>query len=749
MSSPPTTGASTAWDRATGRARYTADLAANDTVVAGLARSPHPHARVSAVDSRAALSVPGVLAVLTAADFEGVVLGHQLADEPVLSSVARYVGDGVAAVAATDLGSLVRGIEALEVDYEVLPHACSVGAALALSTPLHESCPDNVAWRFSADRGDWDDATSRVALWAEGTFETEAVPHAYLEPRASLARVAGDRLELVTGTHFPAVLAEQYRHIVERWGAELEVVTPDIGGSFGAKWEHPTHLVCLAFAHRLGRDVAMVFSRRDDMIGGRTRLAMRIHMRLGATAEGELIAKETTLWADNGAYSAHGPSVTMAAAIRMDNLYRFSAVKARAQLVYTNNMPSECFRGFGNPQSAFAQEQLIDELARRLGLDPVELRRSNATRAGDTTVHGWQVGSCGFDDCLDAIATRVDEHRRRNPPPADGRYRVGYGIAAGVHGISNRGYDRRFDRAAVTLAVEPDGTIRVGSGEVELGCGTVEVLIVIVARELAVDRRSVRVVLGDTASGPYGLGSFASRTTFFAGRAAMDACERFVVACGGLTSELGLAADASVAEVVDLAVRRHRTADLEVTGSYEPTTVAVPDDSGYGNISPAYTFGVHGCRVRIDVLTGKVSVEQYWAAHDAGTIVNPNGAVGQVIGGVMQGLGFALAEAVAVGDDGQLLNPGYLDDRVATFPDAVPVDVVFAPTFEKSGPAGAKTIAEPPINPVAGCVANAINDALGVRQYRLPMTPERVWRALHGEEPPTRRGRSDLASSAD
>ena len=722
--------AASAQDRATGGARYTADLVSEGAVVAGMARSPHPHARVVRVDATETLRIPGVLAVLTPDDFQGVAIGHHHADEPVLSPVARYVGDGVAAVAALDNASMIRGIEALKVDYQLLPHACTVDDALSIDTALHASCPDNVAHRFSAERGDWDAASSRVSMWAEGTFQTEAVAHAYLEPRASLVRAAGDHLELVTGTHFPTVLVEQYRHIVERWGAKLEIITPDIGGSFGAKWEHPTHLVCLAFAHRLGRDVAMVMHRRDDMIAGRTRLAMRLRVRLGATADGELVAKETTLFADNGAYSAHGPSVMMAAAIRMDNLYRFSAVKASGELVYTNNMPSECFRGFGSPQSAFAQEQLIDELARRLGRDPVELRRLNAVQAGDTTMHGWQIGSCGFDDCLDVVRTRIDEHRQHASPSVDERYRIGYGVAAGAHGISNRGYDRRFDRALVALSVVPDGTIRIGSGEVELGCGTVDMLVTTVARELDIERNRLRVVLGDTESVPYGLGSFASRTTFFAGRAAMDACEQFAVACGRLGRELGLGANASISDVVDHAVRQDRGDELAVTGSYEPTGVSVPDDSGYANISPAYTFAAHGCCVRIDVLTGKVSVEQYWAAHDAGAILSRNGAEGQVIGGVSQGLGFALTEAVSVNDQGHLLNPGYLDNRVATFPDAVPVDVVFVGTYEEAGPAGAKTIAEPPIIPVAACVANAIHDALGVRLRQLPMTSERVWRAL-------------------
>ena len=722
--------APTLLDRIGGQAQYAADLLSEDDVVAGMARSPYPHARVDHIDASASLRVPGVLAVLTAADFDEVRLGHQRADEPVLTSVARYVGDGVAAVAATDANALVRGIEALKIDYTLLPHASTMDAALAAIAPIHEVCIDNIASRFAAERGDWDAVARNVAVWVEGTFESEAVPHAYLEPRATLVRKAGNCLELVTGSHFPTVMAEQYRPIVESWGSDFEIVTPATGGSFGAKWEHPSHLVCLMFAHRLNRNVGMVFTRREDMIAGRTRLAMRIHMRLGATANGELLAKETTLLADNGAYSAHGPRVTNAAAIRMDNLYRYSAIRADARLVYSNNLPSECFRGFGSPQSAFAQEQLIDALARRLNKDPVALRRANTVKPGATTIHGWRIGSCGIDDCLDTISKRLQEHRRNAQTATQPRYRTGYGVAACIHGISNRGYDRRFDKAMVTLAVEADGKIRIGCGDVEIGCGTMDVLKVIVARELGIDDDRLRVVLGDTATAPYGLGSFASRTTFFDGRAAIDASRRFITACNGLALQLGAGREISTADTIDLALAQGRGPELAVTGVFEPTGVSVPDESGFGNISPAYTFGAHGCCVRVDLLTGKVVVEQYWAAHDAGEILNPVGAVGQVVGGVMQGLGFALAEVVAVDADGQMLNPGYLDDRVATFPDRVPVDVEFAAVYEDAGPAGAKTIAEPPIIPVAACVANAIRDAIGIRQYRLPMTPERVWRSI-------------------
>lgn len=733
MNAPIKKAAATVMDKATGRSRYTADLIPPGTAVAAIARSPHAHARVKRIETGKALQVPGVLGVLTPDDFAGQAMNSKHPDQPVLTDHPRYYGDGIAAVAATDQGSLRKGIEALEFDFEILPLAVTMDEALAMDLPLHDECPGNVAYEFAAAPGDWEATCADVAHWVEGTFETQAVPHAALEPRAVLARIEGNRLELVTGTHAPAVVVDTYRELMGDWGAELEIVTPEIGGSFGARWEHPAHIVCLKFAHTLGRNIALVMPRREDMIDGRTRLPMRLHVRLGAAADGTFLAKEAEVLSDNGAYTMHGKPVTMAASIRGDNAYRFKAVKAQSKLVYTNNMPSECFRGFGIPQSSFALEQLVDELARKLERDPIDLRRQNATRSKDTTIHGWEVGSCQFDECLITVEERITAHRESAGDATDPRYKTGYGVAAIMHCISNRGYDPRFDKAHVSLAAKTDGSLYIYSGEVEIGAGTVAILSSIVSKELGLDESMLNVVLGDTADGPYGLGSFASRTSFVAGQAAIDACTRFKSACKGLAVEYDLDGNDSVAQILDQARQKGWNENLEVIGTYEADGVVVPDEEGYGNISPAYSFSAHGCCVQVDTLTGKVTVQQYWAAHDSGAILNPPGAVGQVIGGITQGLGFALSEEAVVNDKGVLQNPGYLDDRVATFPDAVPIDVILMPCDEPAGPHGAKTIGEQPIIPVAGCVANAVYDAIGVRQYKLPMKPERVWQTLQDQ----------------
>ncbi len=719
-------------DRALGRARYAADLVPSGAAVVEMVRSPHPHARVLEINATDTLAVPGVVGVLTPDDLAGLTIGRLISDEPVLSSTARYVGDGVAAVAAEDHASLLAGIAALEIVYEPLAHASNTNESRTLGYDIHDGSPGNIASRFISERGDWEAVADRVVEWAEGTFETAPVPHAYLEPRATFVRVTDSCLELVTGTHFPTALQEDYQRIVKPWGIELRVVNPEIGGSFGAKWEHPTHLVCLAFAHRLGRDVAMVTPRRDDMTAGRGRQGMRITMAIGADADGCLIAKKSFVESDNGAYSCHGPSVAIAAAIRTDSIYRYEAVRASSELIYTNTMPSDSFRGFGLPQGVFAQEQLVDELAIRLGLSAAEIRRRNVVATGDTTMHGWKIASSGIQGCIDEVEARIDTHRNDSGGKADPgeRHQVGYGFAACIHGISSRAYDARFDRDEVKLVPGTDGSITIMSGEVEIGCGTNETLRTIVSEELDVPGESLHVVLGDTDKGPYGLGNFASRTTLVSGRAAIEACRQLRHRCADMAADLGLTTDEDMTVVITAAAKAGRTDDLAVIGRFEPDGVVIPDSSGFGNVSAAYNFAAHGCCVSVDTWTGKVTVKQYWAAHDPGRIFNPSGARGQVIGGVTQGLGMALTEELALDADGRVLNPGFLDDRVATFPDAVPIEVIFVDVDDPAGPMGAKTIAEPPLIPVPACVANAIHDAVGVRSRRTPMTSERTWRLL-------------------
>lgn len=726
--------ASSLRDKMRGQAQYAGDLIGRGVAVAGIVRSPLPHARVLSVDPSRALATPGVLGVLTGADFIGIRLGSEIGDERVLvDDRARYVGDHVAAVAAEDTDSLRLALAAVDVTYEPLPAAVTPDAALALGSPIHEEHPDNVAYSVEAVRGDWDREVAQVALWAEGDFDIRPVHHAYMEPHAVLARFEPGLVTLYAATHSPSKIREEYEPWVERGEERLEIRTPAFGGAFGAKYEHPIHLICAEFARRLRRDVGLVLSRREDFLAARPRMDMRLRVRIGADSEGHLIAKSADVLANNGAFSGHGPSLLLAATTRMDNLYRYRAIRSQGRLVYTNTAPTECYRGFGDPEAAFAQEQLIDELARRLGLDPFEMRRRNAVGDGETTVHGWRVTSTGFAQCLDAVQVGIARERQKpaDPPEVageEGRYRVGYGVAPGMHVTSNRGRAGK-DFAAVTIRVDVLGTVVLLSSEVDVGTGAGRVLARIAAGILGIEAGDIKVVLGDTELGPFGLGSYASRTTYFAGNACIAAAHGLERLASRLREELGIR-EAGLHPLATELERLGRLEELAVTGEFVPEDVAVPDESGFGNRSPAYTFGVHGCKVRVDTWTGQTKVLRYWAAHDAGTVLDLPGANGQVIGGIMQGLGHALSEESVLGSDGHVLNAGFLDYRIPTCLDSVPVEITFSDTYDPGGPLGAKSLAEPPIIPVAACVANAIRDATGVRLDRLPMLPETVLSAL-------------------
>lgn len=760
--------AASASDKARGSARYTRDLFGQEGVVAGVVESPHAHALIESLDTSAARSVPGVLAVLTGADFGDFRLGREIADQPVLApGTVRYVGEPVAAVAATSAEALSRGLAAIEVGYRPLPAAVTWPEALSGNVLIHAGAPGNVARTYRFEHGD-PAAIGDVEITVEDTFRVAPVQHAYMEPYAVWCHFdeRAGAVELHAATHSPFHVIDEYLGWFERFPERLILRTPTIGGAFGAKYEHPLHLICAEFSRRLRRDIGLVLPRMSDFRIANSRADTELRVRIGATRDGRLVSKQTSVVMDNGAYSLHGPSVLLAALQRSDNLYRYRHTAGVGRLVYTNTPPTQCYRGFGDPEGAFAQEQLLDELASRLDLSPAELRRRNATGPGDTTVHGWQIGSCQFTDCLDAVDEAVEKDRDRHlasrggqlsaapgerddgGPPGllldvelDGitsseRYATGWGIAGSMHVVSNR-QGEAPDEARVRLQCTPGGLV-IWSGEVDVGCGTPRVLAGLAARALGVPEADVRVVLGDSAACPPGDGSYASRTVFFAGDALLDACRQLEERRRSLAGDLGIGEQEPPGwqALAEAAARRGRSAELDVTGHYVSARSEPYGPTGDGNRSPAYSFAVHGCRVRVDRWTGAVEVQRYWTMHDVGQVLLRPGAEGQVRGGVTQGLGHALTERVVRGTDGRMLNDGFLDYRLPTSRDVVPIEVGFTAGSDGDGPFGAKAVAELPMIPVAACVANAVRDATGARVATMPLEPEVVRAALMARRGP-------------
>jgi CO/xanthine dehydrogenase Mo-binding subunit len=449
---------------------------------------------------------------------------------------------------------------------------------------------------------------------------------------------------------------------------------------------------------------------------------------------------------DNGAYSLSAPHIlTCMVVSRPDSLYRYKNVKNQGYLVYTNKIPSNAFRGFGNPQVAFAVESQLDVIAEKLGIDPVELRLKNATQQGDITAHGWQIRSCGLNDCINNSARQIDWSAKKS----EKRTRRGIGIACTCHPSGNRaGFD--FAGSSALVRVDEDGRINVSSGEIDIGQGSQTIFAHIAAEVLGVPLKDVTVSQFDSDTSPYAIGTKASRVTHLGGKAvqvaAMDAKRQLLEIAG---KKLEVKVDdleimnarvfvrsspekaMTIPETVKSGLYSRGGALIVGKGVYDPNTV-MTDATGYGDMSSAYEFGAHTAEVEVDIDTGQIKVLNYVAAHDSGAL-NTTLAEGQVQGGVAQGIGYVLTEEL-VHKDGKIINDTFTDYKILTAPDVPPIESIFVESNDPNGPFGAKGLGEPVIIPVAPAIANAIYDAVGVRIKELPITSEKILKALREKE---------------
>ena len=755
-----------AWEKSSGGGRYASDVSIPGMLWAKVLRSPLPHARVLSIDASRAKSLKGVRAVLTAADCPDVKWGHMIHDETVLAvDKVRFAGDEVAAVAATDPDAAEEALEGINVEYEPLPAVGTTGEALAEGAPLlHEEGPGNIAMRGDMERGKFDPAYERAAHKVEATFETSAAHQCYMEPMGAVADFTPNgRLTLHVGIQDPWIARRHYAEILGMKASDIRMVHSFVGGGFGSKKMVRLHLIAALLSKKAGRPVRLDNTRTDEFLTTHPRVPMTIHLRLAADSEGRLVAKSSDVIADNGAYSNEAPAITGIASYRMDNLYRIPNVKNQYRLVYTNKLPTGGYRGFGNPQGAFALESGVDILAEELGMDPAALRMKNFVRPGDVTMHGFRIGSAEIRECVEKAKSETDWDRKRardyEPPAASPHgkgVRRGVGMACCIHGSGFRGAYEGFDGGAAVVQVDEEGRAFLLTGETDIGQGARTVLAQITAEELGVGLEDVRVSGVDTDVTPACLGAYASRVTTVGGhavaRAARDAREKI----------LAFAAERLECRPEDLETGDGR---IRVEGAPErgmgfsdaardmvtaaggkpiigegafvtPPEVVIPDASRYGHATLAYAFAAHVAEVAVDIETGRVVIERVTAVHDSGRIINPLTAEGQVEGGVVQGLGWAVSEEM-VFDGGQVMNPNFYDYRIPTIVDAPDVRVRFIENAEASrhgleGPYGAKGLGEPALVPTAAAVANAVAHALGARIRSLPITPEKVVEALGG-----------------
>lgn len=735
-------------EKATGAAQFVTDLSLPGMLYAKILRSPYPHARILSIDTSRAKQVPGVRAVITFEDTPQIKFGTLVDDWYILAKdKVRFIGEEVAAVAAVDEDAAKEAIELIKVEYEELPAVFTPEEALMPGAPvINEEKPDNLVTHFQVERGDVDKAFREADYVIGDTFYTNQVYQAYMETFACVAQVEGNgRYNLWLPTQVPSKTRLTYAKALGVPTRDIRVIKPHVGGAFGAKMEYDSHLIAAVLARKTGRPVKVVNTREEDFIAGNPRVPMKFDIKVAVKKDGTLLAKDVKLWAGNGGRTVYGPPIMSTACYRIDSLYKIPNVRADGRLAYTNTVPTGCFRGFGNAQSSFALECLLDIVADEIGMDPVELRIKNAYKDGEYSPHGWFISTSGLAQTLKQCSIDSGWKEKR---AAYKKTRRGIGVASTNHVSGNRGFFQPFDGSSALLRVGEDGQAVLIQGESEIGQGQNTVYAMMAAEAAGLRYEDVSVAQVDTLTGPFGLGSFATRGTTLGGHAAIKAgqdvknkllahaAKMFDLPAEELDIRQGVVFqkgdNKKMADVADVArnyMFSHGGCPATGEGVYIPDTQLPDPKTKMGNISPVYCFGTHIAEVEVDVETGLVKVINYWASHDVGKVLNPVALEGQVEGGVVQGIGWALMEDM-VTVNGKLLNPTFLDYRVPGSRDVPDIHVSFVETNDPRGPFGAKGIGEPALNPVAAAVANAIYDAIGIRFKELPITPEKIIKAL-------------------
>ena len=753
--SPPRLDAA---DKATGRARYADDIRLPGMLHAAIHTSQQAHARIVACRTDAALALPGVHAIVTGADIAGTRWGGIVKDETMLArDKVRYVGEPIAAVAAIDAATAIRAAAAIEVDYEPLRCVLSPDAALARDAPLvhagfatYVKTVDggghgNIVFETDVAEGDVDHAFAQCDAIVEGTFETQAQHHVYLETNGCVADVdASGRITLYASCQ--SVHHAQQR-VAEELGepmARIRVIATRVGGAFGGKHASNLHSIAAWLARAARRPVKLVLSRMQDFEVQRSRHPARIWMKTGARHDGTILARDVHMTLDGGAYADESPAVLAFALLMSRGPYRIPNVRAHGAVVYTNKLRAGSFRGFGNPQATFAGESQIDDLAASLGIDSCELRLRNAMRAGDTAFGGQPVASCIVGDAL----MRVRDAQRAASPlsPREGTQRgIGFAVMSHISGLMG---------TSATVQLRTDGSIALATGCVDIGQGADTVMVQMCAELLGVPIERVSYAQQDSDVSPYNWKTAGSRSTYMTGRAVSVATiemrQRMIdqaaqmMECaaadlelvpGGAVGLVGIPKRVSFKDIALHSLFRSGGPIAATHGfvfdgpGFDPKRASI-HRLAFANLG-VYTFGAHCVEVDVDMATGAVAVRRAWCAHDVGHAINPVSCEGQIQGGFVQGMGYALTEALHWNDDGWLTTTTLADYKIPGALDVPPdIHAIVLEDPEPSHPLGAKGIGEPSLVGAAPAIANAIRAATGVRLTTLPMTPERVLDAL-------------------
>jgi len=735
--------------RVGGATRYTDDIQLPGMLHGKILRCPHPHARIRSIDASAALAMEGVHAVVTGKDMPTTfgIIPWTPDEYPLALEVARFVGDGVAAVAATSERIAFEATRKIKVDYELLPHVATPHEALERPEIGLGKRDSNISKVVELEFGDVEAALAESDFISEGDYYFEGTAHAPIEMHCAIGQYDNEGfLTLWSATQVPHYVHRELSRVLDMSPARIRVIQPPVGAGFGGKSEPFDLEFCVAKLSMItGRPVKILYTREEEFYAHRGRHPMHMHYRVGAMRDGTLTGVDAKTLIDGGAYSSFGLVTTYYSGQLLTSPVCPPAYRFHSTRVFTNKPPCGPKRGHGSVQPRFAFEVALDKIACELSIDPIELRRKNAVKPHSETINGLRITSNGFAECLDAVEQASDWLRRRGQLP-HGR---GLGVAGSsyISGTNYPIYPNKMPQSAVQLKVDRSGRVTIFSGQSEIGQGCDQLLRVIVADELGLDYGTVRVVSGDTDLTPVDLGAYSSRGTFMNGNAALMAAREIkkklrkavaqhlgcstkhvLVSRGALCHVDDPTQSVDVTTAIQLAEAKFGT--LGSVGHYNTPKLGGDYRGGTIGASPAYSFTAHVAEVQVDGETGEVRIVKIWVAHDCGKAIVPLIVRGQMEGSAYMGAAEAVLEEHVIRPDGLHMGPSLLDYRIPTSLDVPELEALIVESHDPEGPLGAKEAGEGPLHPSVPAIANAIYDAVGVRLDRLPFTPARVLAAL-------------------
>ncbi len=751
---------------AAGKPVYTDDIEMKDMLHAALLTSPHAHARIKRIDTSRAKALPGVHAVLTYQDVPRVYYASggqsypnpKPYDQVSLDNKVRHVGDRVAVVAAETPEIAREALKLIEVEYEVLPAVFDPEAAMQPGAPVIHDDPNvdgihdrarNIVHHVEAQVGD------EAAQWAladhifEGEYRVHQVQQCSIEPHVCVTWWdEDDRLVIRTSTQVPFHVRRMIAPLIGLPVKRIRVIKPRIGGGFGGKQEMLLEDLCAHLTLATGRPVRFEYTREQEFTSARSRHPEILRFKTGVTKDGKVVAAQLHIIANTGAYGTHGLTVPMVSGFRGLTTYNAPFSKFICDVVYTNIPTPGAYRGYGAPQSLFALEVHMEEIAHALGMDVIEFKRKNWIKVGDVMVMSVALGegregfeqivkTSGLAECVDIGARAMgwyDKRGRERTVPGQPHLKKGIGLALAMHGTGIAG----LDMGAASIKLNDDGSFNLLFGATDLGTGADTVLAQIAAETLGVPVNDIIVYAADTDMTPFDTGAYASSTTYISGGAVLKAAEqvREQILKHAAQHMLNCSPDDLELDARKVIHRDGRSVTLEQVALHslhqadQKQIMATASHMSYDSPPP---FAAQFAEVTVDTETGQVTVDRLLMAVDCGIAINPITASGQVEGGMVQALGYAHCEAMTYDADGvpQATDFGrYHIYRANEMPE---LEVIFVETYEESGPYGAKAVAEIPKDGVAPALASAIFDATGVMIREIPFTPERVWRAVQGK----------------